>query len=113
VLELDIRRLSSDERAPALALLMYVLRDFCAGMIPIGHASTSGYGSATADEVDVTVTGLDAAAGLLGATALPDSISLYDLRRSRSPWMVGASSAFNSWSEGELTTESPMEPEER
>lgn len=54
VLEIDTGRLSGQYRA-ALALLLFLLRDLCEGLIPFGHGATRGMGAVRADPAEVTV----------------------------------------------------------
>ncbi len=53
VLEIDTGRLSGQLRA-ALALLLFLLRDLCGGLIPFGHGTTRGMGAVRVDPADVT-----------------------------------------------------------
>lgn len=52
-LDLDLGRIQGDVLA-ALALLAFVLRDFCHGWVGIGHGTTRGYGEVIAAPQDIT-----------------------------------------------------------
>lgn len=49
ILDLDVCWLPDDQRQPALALLLLVLRDLCDGWIGFGHATTRGMGGVVVD----------------------------------------------------------------
>lgn len=53
VLEIDTGRLGSRLRT-ALALLLFLLRDLCDGLIPFGHGTTRGMGAVRVDPAEVT-----------------------------------------------------------
>lgn len=52
-LDLDLARAGAGV-LPGLALLVFVLRDFCQGWIGIGYGTTRGYGEVTADSDQIT-----------------------------------------------------------
>lgn len=54
VLEIDTGRLG-DQFPTALALLLFLLRDLCDGLIPFGHGTTRGMGAVRVDPAEVTV----------------------------------------------------------
>lgn len=54
VLEIDTGRLGGQFRT-ALALLLFLLRDLCDGLIPFGHGTTRGMGAVRVDPAEVTV----------------------------------------------------------
>lgn len=99
VIEIDAQRLAPDELGPALALLCYVVRDFCAGMIPLGHSTTAGMGSVSADEARVTIRNLPALEPGGDGGAVLEDITFDRLRASK--WAIRASDALNEWREGE------------
>ena len=92
MLEVDERRLAPWERGPAMALLCYVLRDFCAGMIPFGHSTSAGMGSAYASEAELTLANLPDLD--TGTDDLPNPVAFHILRSSL--WAKAASDALNA-----------------
>lgn len=97
VVEVDMTRLVPNEQEPALALLCYVVRDFCAGMIPLGHGTSAGMGSASADENQVMATNVPS---LVPDGEEDDVVPTTTFARLRtSPWAAQVASAFNRWHE--------------
>ena len=59
VLQLDFERIGGDERAPALMLLLLVLRDLAKGSLPLGFGTNRGLGSVVVDSIHLHGTDLD------------------------------------------------------
>jgi CRISPR/Cas system CSM-associated protein Csm3 (group 7 of RAMP superfamily) len=53
-LEIDLARLSTAERVPAVALLLLVLRDLAQARLPLGFATHRGMGAVVVDSVALT-----------------------------------------------------------
>jgi CRISPR/Cas system CSM-associated protein Csm3 (group 7 of RAMP superfamily) len=63
-LSLDLGRLTKDDRHPAVALLLLVLRDLTAGRIPLGSAVNRGMGAIEISRIKLTPEGLGSDDGL-------------------------------------------------
>jgi CRISPR/Cas system CSM-associated protein Csm3 (group 7 of RAMP superfamily) len=93
-LDLNLEHLEASLRKPALALLLFVLRDLGAGRIPLGYGANRGMGAIRVNSVDIKGRGLEEALAPLISVSLGagdfmklDPLLLNDLNQSWQDWI--------------------------
>lgn len=71
-LQLDLDRLPEEDRNPALALLVLILREMAQGRIPLGYGTNRGMGSIKLKEISFSAVDEGAELPLDGLTLTPD-----------------------------------------